>query len=232
MEDSKNVKLLTTFELVESQRTDCFLCHPAEQLVCHVGENLYTMAGLGPLVDGYAIIAAKMHSSDNGEDDPLLFESLAQYSESVQSILAAEFGTCILTEHGKMPLCIPCDQAGSHCFHKHFLLFPGAPDPQAEFCDYLDSEGKRFESLLEALRFAAELPSYLLVSSRAGEYYVFTSQHLPQQFARGIIADLLNQPGLASWRAYPNGTLALQNAVFLRQLLADKFGRYNHEEPQ
>ncbi|OGS78586.1 MAG: hypothetical protein A2Z94_06385 [Gallionellales bacterium GWA2_55_18] len=223
MSESNKAMWLKDFEQVESQRTDCFLCRPAAQLVAHVDSEQYTMAGLGPLADGYAIIATNTHSSDKEENTQLLSESFAKYSESVQAILATQFGSCVLTEHGKMPLCLPDAQSETHCFHKHLLLFPGVPDPCAEFYDYFDAEGEHFVSLFEALKFAAKLPRYLLVSSRVGEYLIFATQDLPRQFARVIVAELLDQPDLASWRTHPNGDWALQNATFLRQLLADNF---------
>lgn len=208
------------FEQAESQRVDCFLCRPAEQLLAHVGSGYYTMAGLGPLSDGYAIIARDIHGAIDEQIDSFQFEEFAKYAERIQSVLSAQFGTCVLTEHGKMPLCQPNGMANSHCYHTHFLLFPGVPDPLHEFSDYFGVDGERFESLFDALKVAAKYPNYLLVSARTGEYFVFSADHgLPRQFARVVVAETLDNPDLASWRTYPNGEWALRNALLLRKLL-------------
>ncbi len=211
---------LLAFEQGENQRGDCFLCRPAAQLLAHVGTGCYTMAGLGPLTDGYAIIATDMHGTTEEPDNPLLSEDFAKYAERVQSLLASRFGSCVLTEHGKMPICHPNGLTGSHCFHPHFLLFPGAPDPKQGFNDYFGSGGERFESLFSALKVAAQYPNYLLASTHAGEYFVFAAHYgLPRQFARVVVAEQLGKPDLASWRTHPNGEWALRNAELLRQLL-------------
>lgn len=218
--DTKKDNQLEQFADKESRREDCFLCCPSAPLLAHVGEECYTMAGLGPLSDGYALIATYQHGPIENLHYETQLRTLAEYSEKVQKILAVEFGSCVLAEHGKMSVCNPNRPAGSHCFHPHFLLFPGAPDPLPEFNDYFCSQGNHFESLSEALHWAIALPNYLLSSSRPGEYVVFPAPDgLPRQFARGIVADALGHPDLASWQTYPNGEWAIRNAARLRLLL-------------
>ena len=190
----------------ESMRDDCFLCRPSAQLLAHTSEWGFTMAGLGPLCDGYALVATFGHGAIENRHSPIALEKLAEYAENVQQALADEFGSCMLAEHGKMPVCNPNRPVGSHCFHPHFLLFPGVPDPMQEFNDYFGFPGDHFGSLKEALAHAVHLPNYLLGSSRTGEYVVFpTANGLPRQFARAIVADIQGRGELASWQTYPNG---------------------------
>lgn len=205
----------------ESRREDCFLCRPSAQLLAHIGEECFTMAGLGPLSDGYALIAEFRHGLSGPHEDPKAAGRLARYTESVQKILAVHYGSCVLAEHGKMPICHPNWPQGSHCFHRHFLLIPGAPDPLPELSNYFTANGERFTSLFEALSYAATFPNYLLGSSQPGEYTIFPAgEGLPRQFARGVVAESLGQPDLASWRTYPNAEWTARNAVVLRRLLS------------
>lgn len=208
------------FALDESRRDDCFLCRPASRLLAHVGDACYTLAGLGPLSDGYAVVATDHHGLLEGPHDSALLTSWGQYSEWVQRALEAEFGTCVLSEHGKMSICNPNRPANSHCYHPHFLLFPGAPDPLPVFRDHFPCEGEFFSSLTDALRHASVLSNYLLGSPRPGEYFVFPAPDgLPRQFARAIIADSLGVPDLASWQSRPCGDWAMRNAEVLRRIL-------------
>lgn len=209
-----------SFTCDESLRDDCFLCRPSAQLLAHVGEECYTMAGLGPLCDGYAIIATYSHGSIEHPHSPNLMDKLAEYAECVQRVLSDEFGSCVLAEHGKMPICKPNRQSDTHCFHPHFLLFPGASNPLKDFREYFRSQGNCFRSLAEALRYAASLPNYLLASSKSSEYVVFqTADGLPRQFARAIVADALGKGHLASWQTHPNQEWAARNAANLRRFL-------------
>jgi hypothetical protein len=186
---------LYNFEQIEIQRTDCFLCQPAKQLVAHMGTDHYTMDGLGPLTDAYAIVATNEHGTGEEKDNHFRSPETARYAEKIQAMLATQFGTCVLTEHGKMPVCLPNTAADTHCFHPHFLLFPGAPYPLTECRDFFETNGDHFESLIDALQAASALQFYFLVSSRPGEYYIFDADGLPQQYARGIVAELLDRPG-------------------------------------
>lgn len=206
--------------LEESRRDDCFLCRPASHLIAHVGERCYTLAGLGPLSDGYAVVATDQHGPLEGAHSAALRTAWGRYSEWVQRVLEAEFGSCVLCEHGKMSICNPNRPAGSHCFHPHFLLFPGAPDPLPEFRDHFRCKGEFFSALPDALRSASGHASYLLGSPRPGEYFVFPAHDgLPRQFARATIADSLGTPDLASWQTHPGGEWAVRNAEILRRLL-------------
>ncbi len=208
------------FALEESRRDDCFLCRPASHLLAHVGESCYTVAGLGPLCNGYAVVATDLHGPFEDSPGSAHLASWGRYSEWVQRALEAQFGTCVLAEHGKMSICNPNRRPGSHCFHPHFLLFPGVPDPLPEFRDHFRCEGEFFSTLPDALISASRLPSYLLGSPGPGEYFVFaTPDGLPRQFARAIIADSLGMPDLASWHTHPGGEWAMRNAAVLRKLL-------------
>jgi diadenosine tetraphosphate (Ap4A) HIT family hydrolase len=51
----------TETEQFPSGDGQCFICSPSPELVFLESKNFYALAGLGPVVDGYCIIAAKSH---------------------------------------------------------------------------------------------------------------------------------------------------------------------------
>lgn len=208
-----------SFEREEVDRKDCFLCHPAGKLLAHVGRNYFTMAGLGPFTDGYAVVATLSHGTIEQAVPPSLTQDLAEYAMAIQERLTTHYGSCILTEHGKMPI---CNASGSHCYHPHFLLFPGVSDPTKKVRDYFGCPGEQFQTLHQALSFASTIENYLLVSASTIEYLVFPVENgLPRQFARLIVAEDLALPDLASWQTYPDAAWAIKNAEYLRHLFGN-----------
>lgn len=207
-------------EQEEVARTDCFLCRPAGKLLVDVGLEYFTMAGLGPLSDGYAIVATMTHP-DEEDNPPDPSPELAEYAASVHEALVGHFGSCVMTEHGRMPM---CQTIGSHCFHQHFLFFPGVPDPLKSFRKYFEFEGISFDTLSDALTFASTLSSnYLLVSANCNQYWIFpAADGLPRQFSRVIIAEHVGSPDLASWQTYPNAEWSIKNAEVLRKIFERK----------
>ncbi len=206
----------------EFERTDCFLCRPLSTLLVQVSTDAYTMAGLGPLCDGYAITSAIDHIEGLKSLDKSALKRYAEYAESVQRTLAQKFGNCVLTEHGNMPICnVHSDaHAQSHCYHPHFLMFPAKFDPMKSFWEYFCGPGRGFASLYEALVYGVSQKHYILVSPRIGRFEVFVPvDGLPRQLARGLVAESLGTEKLADWRSRPNFDWSLKNAALLREIL-------------
>jgi hypothetical protein len=72
------------------------------------------------------------------------------------------YGTCLITEHGRMAVCAT-DEHDHHCFHAHFLVFPGTGDISPLASSYF-AKAVEFSTLETALASAALHPEYLLTS--------------------------------------------------------------------
>lgn len=209
--------------LAESARDDCFLCRPNAALLAAVGEDGYAVAGLGPLSDGYAVIATHDHLLGLAEADARLRTAYASYAQHVARVLAKNYGNCFLVEHGNMAVCGVSEKGRAHCFHPHFLLIPGKPVSLDSFVEYFGGRFERFPELIDAVNYGAERGQYVLAGDAAGPFYVFLPDgELPRQFARGLVADQLGVPELASWRDEPSIQWVLRNARRLRGILADE----------
>ena len=204
--------------LQEAKRSDCFLCRPNAALLGRLGRSGYLLAGLGPLADGYAVVASHAHLrglKDAGPDLRLAYSNFA--AESAQT-LAEQFGACFVVEHGNMAVCGIPEEGREHCFHPHFLLIPASGLSVEPFLDYF-GRSTVFETLHAAIEFGIDKGQYVLAGHSEGPFHVFLPDgELPRQFARGLVAEQLDQSELASWRDQPNLAWTLANAELLKEI--------------
>ncbi len=211
---------IPTRDFAEAVRTDCFLCYPNRLLLVHASNDGQVLAGLGPVVDGYCVISSRKHVQSS---DLTLAQRTAYcgYVEEVRKLLSRKFGSCLITEHGKLPVCFADETPDQHCFHPHFLAFPSAPNIQLEAHNFFDSS-QVFNELSAAVEFGMSKPQYLLVSPSSSICEVFYDVSvLPRQVARALVAEVLGKPGIADWRKHPNQDGAESIAKNLRALLAE-----------
>ena len=216
------MKLVDDKEEIEGEaaRTDCFLCRPSGLLLADVSSEGFAVAGLGPLCDGYTVVATCHHLRGLAEAAPSYRDRFAQYVARLADTLKKRYGACFLVEHGNTEICgiSPADRP--HSFHPHILLIPDARCSVLPFQDYFGAPGTRFASLSEAIAGAADKGAYLFVGPVDGPLFTFESlSESPRQLARGLIAEQLGVVGRASWRDDPGLEWSLSNAVELRETL-------------
>lgn len=108
---------------------ECFLCAPPRDLLFFECADFFALAGLGPVVDGYSILAAKSHIRSMADLPNSLRKQRDLLVQNLAGQLSQKYGSCLVTEHGRMAACVEdADGHDAHCFHAHFLLFPGARD--------------------------------------------------------------------------------------------------------
>lgn len=84
--------------------TGCFLCDPPADLTyCKTADGL-AISGLGPLVDGYSVVSAVPHVRSAADAAVGGAPEFLPFAERVRSRLIARYGSCLLTEHGRMPV--------------------------------------------------------------------------------------------------------------------------------
>jgi hypothetical protein len=196
--------------------TGCFLCEPDSRLVYRSDEGGVALCGLGPLVPGYTVVGTRTHIN-SAADATLSVPTFCPFVEDVRARLTSRYGSCVMTEHGRLPLCT--DVSGTsetHCYHAHFLLFPGGPAIEAEARGYFKTATES-SSLSQALRIAREQKEYVLISDTSSRFVVLTRPgRLIRQFTRVLIAGAVGTPTLANWRARPDLDRAIQDAQELR----------------
>ena len=204
--------------LNEAQRaSNCFLCSPDEALVYTRTAAGTALCGLGPIVKDYSVVGTSLHVRSAADALMSGIEFLS-FAEEIRTFLIAQHGSCLLTEHGRVPVCAGVPGAHeSHCFHAHFLFFPSGPDVMDEVakqCELFSTAN----NLTDALVSASNLPDYFLISPDPHNYRVFRSLgRLPRQFARHMVASELGFPELADWRLHAGYSNAKQTAAALRE---------------
>jgi hypothetical protein len=167
--------------------------------------NFYAMLGLGPIREGYSIIAAHSHVPSMFDLDRAQLVELSRFTREVQGILRAHYGEVLITEHGRVAPCIaPAVRAYEpHCLHAHRLLFPGAAAVRLE--DFFPRAKVVTAASFEKM--AGELPlagQYLYAEEPGGQCSaVIVDRPFPRQFFRRIAAAGFEEPELADWQRFP-----------------------------
>ena len=205
-----------------SREQDCFLCEPSRDLVFLDRGGFVALAGLGPVVEGYSLVAAKAHVRSMA-DVPVGSQAERDlFVSTVRTQLAKYYGSCLITEHGRIGACVD-DSAGvdAHCLHAHFLLFPGAADVSGLARSYF-VKMETFDAFPTALAQAKHYTEYMLVSPEPDKVNIFSGPlNIPRQLARYLVAHGSNTLHLADWRSCPNLDQARSTAVELRPLFQE-----------
>lgn len=205
----------------EALRQDCFLCRPMAALLVDVSRVGYAVAGLGPLADGYTVVATHDHVRGLAAVPVEVRRLYADYAMSIASRLSKQYGGCFIIEHGNMAVCGVDDATGrAHCLHPHFLLVPDMRCSVDPFVQFFGSEHRSFGSLTEAVQYGADRGQYVLAGDASRTFHVFLPNgDLPRQFARALLAEQLELVDRASWRDTPDPDWTARNAHAIRGLL-------------
>lgn len=204
------------------EKTDgCFLCSPSEDLVISRSCDLLLMAGLGPITERYMVLGTTRHSrsfADAYEQSPSIVDDIT----NLRAKLEAGRAPLLLTEHGRVPMCSDGESYHDmHCFHAHFLLFEGRSAVKPIAARYFLTKYE-FGDLETALKMAATLDHYFLLSDNSHKYTIFSDPlNIQRQFFRMIVAHTEGQLELADWKHRPNHDVAIAIAANERERLED-----------
>jgi diadenosine tetraphosphate (Ap4A) HIT family hydrolase len=147
---------------------------------------------LGQIVEGYLLLVPTEHHTSLADLPVSLFQTFARLSESVTAALAAEYGPCLLFEHGTRS--VDAGGCGISHAHLHAVPFPTNLDP----IDSLRKQfsGKQLRDLGEIAQCSKGLPGYLFYQDSLSRAFLFDVGNLPSQYMRRIMAEAL---GLENW---------------------------------
>jgi hypothetical protein len=164
----------------------CFLCQVPAELSFWFSENFVALVGLGPLVQDYSLIAAQAHVKSMADVPLPVRDEQNRFLAAVRAELEARHGTCLVTEHGRMAVCVDHEH-DSHCFHAHLLAFPGVDDI-SDLAESYFSSLEKFKTLGAALEYAGTLDEYLFVSPKSDQFNIFAGPlNVPRQLARYLV---------------------------------------------
>jgi hypothetical protein len=186
-------------------RSFCFLCDPEPEFTWLVSDRFRAVLGLGPIGEGYSLIATREHAPSMFDLDADDAAELVEFTGEVRSRLGELYGPCVIAEHGRVSPCIApaVRRHEPHCLHAHRLVFPGhghvdldgiAPWLRAERHDSFELAGRQF----------TWPGQYVYVEQADGTCEVAGIRRpLPRQFLRAVVAAEQGRPELADWRSFP-----------------------------
>ena len=183
----------------------CFLCDPEPELTWLSSRNFRAVLGLGPIGEGFSLIATREHLPSMLDLEQAVAQELAEFTAMVRERLKPLYGPAVVTEHGRIAPCVAplARRHEPHCLHAHRLVFPGhgsldlgavAPRmPRRDFSSYLDA------------RHAFDWPGqYVYAEQPDGSCQVgAVAGPLPRQFLRAVVANAQGRPEIADWRQHP-----------------------------
>jgi hypothetical protein len=186
----------------------CFFCAQNEQArILYQSEHFYVLLGLGPIVEGYVILAARQHIRSMFDLPEDIRVSYINEKQRLKQLINETYGPSIVTEHGRIQACVIEDEEAHDllCYHAHQLFFPIDLDLST-----LSQEGP-FEKVFEGASLFAMSSSdlldddeYLFFENSAGRVFIYKVRgKCPRQYMRYLVARSIGKPELASWQKYP-----------------------------
>lgn len=170
------------------------------------GAHFFAMLGLGPIGEGYSLIASSEHMPSMLDLSREEAAELEGFTKHVCDRLKPIYGECTLAEHGRVALCVERSAVvhEPHCMHAHRLLFPGLRKlPLAAVAGGVQIQS--FSSFVEAFDSFSPPGQYLYSETPAGACEVaHVSRPVPRQQLRRLAANLRGEPPEhADWQANP-----------------------------
>ena len=115
-----------SLSLAEDQISHRFLCEPAQRWVYAESQSYFAMLGLGPIQEGYSIIAAREHTRGMFDASASERAELIAFTQHVRELLAPYYGEALVTEHGRVAPCVEARTRSyePHCLHASSFRLP------------------------------------------------------------------------------------------------------------
>ena len=183
----------------------CFLCEPNEEWIYMREEKFFAMLGLGPLVEGYSLLATTEHTPSMLDLTQTDAELLCDFTQHVREVIMPHYGEAVITEHGRVAPCLDRDLKGkeTRCFHAHRLVFPTTIDLSNTFAEH-GLETEEYPDFIECWKRFSWKGEYLYFERPNGSCMIAAApMRLVRQFFRYKIAASIGHPELASWTDHP-----------------------------
>lgn len=194
---------------------DCQFCIEFTQrgsetrIIAETAGRWVLLPTIGALVEGYCLFMPVDHVDAAADLIPADLAGAAKDAERMRTVIESAYGATILAEHGPRG----CELGASCCSHCHLHLIP-VPDPDAITAAYKQTggPGTRISSMPDLPAIARG--SYLYLSPRREEHYLWPSAGFARQFVRRVCADQLGIGAYFDWRDHPFA--ANREATFTR----------------
>ena len=173
--------------------------HLADRIFIRKNEVI-SLAALGPITPGYALVLPKLHYYSIGELPANLLEEVEFQKQTIVNIIKRRFGSAICFEHGS----ISTTKRGGACLdHAHIHIISGC----SGFRNYVAAsfEEIAIEGLMDLAKFVEQGRPYLYIEDTDGLAYAYRiPDQIPSQYLRRVWAWAAKQPDKWDWAVFPN----------------------------
>lgn len=202
-----------------SFNAECRFCTlPESWRIIRESPNFVTQMGLGPLMEGYALILTRTHLSCFSELDRDQLDEFLQTLELIQRAQRKAYQHSLFFEHGRSGSCVPEGQGEDLCYHAHLHLIPS----EIELARLVaaDFELEQLNDWDEVTRaYQRDMRPYILIQNGRRINVARTVTGIPKRYLRTKIAVALGEPDLADWAAFPSYTVVSEGRRRLREVL-------------
>lgn len=195
----------------------CFLCYPGQKLVYKSSQNFYAMLGLGPVLEGYTVVASFAHLTSMLDLTEELAEERCIFVLEMRRVLNKIYGPCIITEHGRVPASNyydpthydPTDyydstESNKHHYHAHSLVFPIDLDLTPSLHEEFSGCVSAYDSFHDARQYAEMGVEYLYYEKPNGScLLVVPKSGFRRRYFRHLVAEQFGCPQIEDWHEYP-----------------------------
>ncbi|MDF5751206.1 hypothetical protein [Spongiactinospora sp. TRM90649] len=183
---------------------ECRFCvRPEPWRIVATTENFLVMMGLGPPVEGYALIITRYHVPCIAEIPSPQVEEFRDTLTRLRTAQLNTYGATLFFEHGRSGSCVRPGEGEDLCYHAHLHVLPAsiALADRVRNDYQLKTLGKWPDFFNE---YATTRLPYILVQDRAGIAWFPVEQRLPRHYLRSRVSELVGDPSRADWVACPS----------------------------
>ena len=171
-------------------------------------ENFVAVPTLGALVEGWVLLVPRVHHLCVGSFSSLLMDEFQAFRTNVQDALNSAYGRIVAFEHGPARMGHP---AGCGVDHAHLHLVPWHGSFGETVREYAPSviAWTRSRGLGELAARHLSNETYLYYEEASGEAWCGTSDEIPSQFFRKVIARATDQEERYDWKSHSGLTAIL-----------------------
>lgn len=187
-----------------SFNAECNFCTlPESWRIVHESPNFVTQMGLGPLVEGYALILTRAHFSCISDLDADLLDEFRYVLQLMQNAQREVYHHSLFFEHGRSGACVPEGQGEDLCYHAHLHLLPSEIDlARLVSADFALERLHDWDEVTRSYQ-QDHLP-YILIQDGAYIRVARTPDGIPKRYLRTKLATALGESALADWAAFPS----------------------------
>jgi ATP adenylyltransferase len=204
-------------------RHQCFMCSELHQESRELWnepllstEHFVVVPSLGAMLPGWLLIVPREHQLTISECSSQVYEELEELKSETTLLLESTYETGVVEfEHGPNR---PNLRVGCSVDHAHLHAVPVAEN-------LLDSAITMFPDIQWQRTNGTAMfgdvggRSYLYFSDQSRNEYLSTSNQLPSQMFRQVIAELIGRPNEWNWRAFP----CIDQATETAQIVSKRF---------